>query len=310
MRVLVTGAAGFVGSALVGRMVSENQYAIRAVVRRQPAVSTDNIDRVVAEIDSTTDWVHPLTEINVVVHLAARAHVMRDTAADPLEQYRRVNVDGTLNLARQAAGHQVSRFVYVSSVKVHGESGIFRETDEPSPEDAYGVSKHEAEIGLRQIASDTGMTVVIIRPPLVYGPGARANFGQLVRAVAAGIPLPLAAVRNPRSLVGLDTLVDFILVCLAHPAAANETFLVSDGEDLSTPDLVRRLARAMGRRHRLFPVPPSLLMMAATVVGKREVAGRVLGSLCVDTSKARHHLAWSPPVSVDEGLKRAVSTRV
>lgn len=310
MRVLVTGAAGFVGSALVGRMVSENQYAIRAVVRRQPAVSTDNIDRVVAEIDSTTDWVHPLTEINVVVHLAARAHVMRDTAADPLEQYRRVNVDGTLNLARQAAGHQVSRFVYVSSVKVHGESGIFRETDEPSPEDAYGVSKHEAEIGLRQIASDTGMTVVIIRPPLVYGPGARANFGQLVRAVAAGIPLPLAAVRNQRSLVGLDNLVDFILVCLAHPAAANETFLVSDGEDLSTPDLVRRLARAMGRRHRLFPVPPSLLMMAATVVGKREVAGRVLGSLCVDTSKARHHLAWSPPVSVDEGLKRAVSTRV
>lgn len=308
MKVLVTGAAGFVGSALVDRMIRENTCEIRAVLRRQPAASPGTIDRVIADIDSVTDWTRPLADVNVVVHLAARAHVMRDTAADPLEQYRRVNVDGTLNLARQAAAHHVSRFVYVSSVKVHGESGVYRETDEPSPKDAYGVSKHEAEIGLRQIASDTGMKVVIIRPPLVYGPGARANFGQLVRAVAAGLPLPLGAVRNRRSLVGLDNLVDFILVCLAHPAAANETFLVSDGEDLSTPDLVRRLAHAMGRRHRLFPVPPSLLMMAATLVGKREVAGRLLGSLCVDSSKARHHLAWSPPVSVDEGLKRAVST--
>lgn len=310
MKVLVTGAAGFVGSALVDRLVRENRYEVCAVVRRRPAVSSDNIDSVVADIDGATDWTPALAGIDVVVHLAARAHVMRDTAVNPLEEYRRVNVAGTLNLARQAAAQLVSRFVYVSSVKVHGESGICRESDDPSPEDAYGVSKHEAEIGLRQIASDTGMQVVIIRPPLVYGPGARANFGHLVRAVAAGIPLPLGAVRNRRSLVGLDNLVDFILMCIAHPAAANETFLVSDGEDLSTPDLVRRLARALGRRDRLFPVPPSLLMMAATIVGKREVAGRLLGSLCVDSSKARDHLAWSPPVSVDEGLKRAVSKRV
>lgn len=310
MKVLVTGAAGFVGSALVDRMVRENRHEIRAVIRRGPAASSSSIDRVFAEINETTNWKEALAGVDVIVHLAARAHVMRDTAVNPIEQYRRVNVAGTLNLARQAADGRVSRFVYMSSVKVHGESGMFRESDVPSPRDAYGVSKHEAEIGLRQVAADTGMNVVMIRPPLVYGPGARANFGSLVRAVAAGLPLPLGAVRNRRSLIGLDNLVDFILVCIAHPAAANETFLVSDGEDLSTRELVRRLARAMGRPDRLFPVPPSVLMAAATIAGKREVARRLLGSLCVDSSKARHHLAWSPPVSVDDGLKRAVNSSV
>lgn len=310
MRVLVTGAAGFVGKALVDRMIRQNGYEIRAVVRRRPGVASRDVDLVVAEIDGMTDWKHPLAGVNAVVHLAARAHVMRDAAEHPLDEYRRVNVAGTLNLGRQAAAHQVRRFVYLSSVKVHGESGTYRESDVPSPEDAYGLSKHEAEVGLRRIAADTGMEVVIIRPPLVYGPGARANFGTLVRAVAAGLPLPLAAVRNRRSLIGLDNLVDFILVCLAHPAAANETFLVSDGEDLSTTDLVRRLARAMGRPDRLFPVPPSLLMSAAIIVGKRDVARRLLGTLCVDSSKARRQLAWTPPVSVDEGLKRAVRGRV
>ena len=308
MRILVTGATGFVGSALVARVIRQNQYVIRAVVRR-PDMLQNNIDHVIADIDARTDWTDALAGVDVVVHLAARAHVMHDTAANPLDEYRRVNVAGTLNLALQAAAHHVARFVYLSSVKVHGESGVFTENDIPAPSDPYGLSKHEAEVGLREIAADTSMSVVIIRPPLVYGPGVRANFGSLVRAVAAGIPLPFRAVRNQRSLIALDNLVDFILVCIDHPAAANQTFLVSDGEDLSTSELVRRLARAMGRRDRMMPVPPFLLALAARIVGKGGAAQRLLGSLSVDSSKARRQLAWTPPISVDEGLKRAVSRR-
>ena len=310
MTVLVTGAAGFVGSALVERMVREERFSVRPVVRPGAPRRVQSAGQIEADIDGTTDWTHALVGVDAIVHLAARVHVMRDQARNPLEAYRRVNVAGTLNLARQAAAQQVRRFVYLSSVKVHGESGHYTETDSSAPEDAYGVSKHEAEIGLRKISAGTGIQVVIIRPPLVYGPRARANFGALVRAVAAGIPLPLGAVDNRRSLIGLDNLVDFILVCVTHPAAANETFLVSDGEDLSTADLIRRLARAMGRPDRLFPVPLGLLTRAAAIAGNGDMARRLLGSLCVDSSKARRRLSWTPPVSVDEGLRRTVSDRV
>jgi nucleoside-diphosphate-sugar epimerase len=210
-------------------------------------------------------------------------------------------------LARQAAAAGVKRFVFLSSVKVNGESGRYTEADPPAPEDAYGISKHEAEAALRAIAQDTGMDVVIIRPPLVYGPGVRANFLALMRAVSRGIPLPLGAVNNRRSLVALSNLVDFIITCIEHPAAANETFLLSDGEDLSTTDLIRRLAGAMGRPARLLPVPESVLIAGAALLGRRDIAQRLLGTLRVDTSKARQLLGWVPPITVDEGLRLAVA---
>jgi nucleoside-diphosphate-sugar epimerase len=234
--------------------------------------------------------------------------MMSEAIVNPLAEYRRVNVAGTSAFARQAAAAGVKRFVFLSSVKVNGESGRYTEADPPAPEDAYGISKHEAEAALRAIAKDTGMDVVIIRPPLVYGPGVRANFLALMRAVSRGIPLPLGAVNNRRSLVALGNLVDFIVTCIEHPAAANETFLLSDGEDLSTTDLIRRLAAAMGRPARLLPVPESVLIAGAALLGRRDIARRLLGTLQVDTSKAGQLLGWVPPITVDEGLRLAVAT--
>jgi nucleoside-diphosphate-sugar epimerase len=244
--------------------------------------------------------------------LAVRVHVMDDTSADPLAAFRQTNTAGTLNLARQAAAVNVRRFVFVSSVKVNGESTAknlpFAATGAPAPQDPYGISKMEAEQGLRQIADETGMEVVIIRPPLVYGPGVKANFASLMRAVQRGIPLPLASVtHNRRSFVALDNLVDLLITCIDHPAAANQTFLVSDGEDLSTADLLRRLGQAMNKPARLFPVPPSLLQLGANLLGKGDMAQRLLGNLQVDISHTRNTLSWAPPISVDEGLRRAVA---
>lgn len=236
---------------------------------------------------------------------------MNDTAADPLAAFRQVNVEGTLNLARQAAAAGVKRFVFISSVKVHGEYTLpgqaFTEADAPNPQDAYGISKHEAEQGLRQLAANSGMEVVIIRPPLVYGPGVKANFASLMRAAQRGWPLPLGAVDNRRSLVALDNLVDFIVTCVNHPQAANQTFLVSDGHDLSTAELVRGMARAAGVSARLVPVPVWALQAAAVLVNKRESVQRLCSSLQVDISKARTLLGWMPPISVDEGLRRALA---
>lgn len=308
MRVLVTGATGFVGTALVDRLVRDGRFTVRAVVRGNAQGLPEGVERTLGELDAGWNWQDGLVDVNTVVHLAARVHVMRDGAADPLAEYRRVNVAGTLNLARQAARTGVQRFVALSSVKVNGESGTYSESDPPAPEDPYGVSKLEAEVGLRAIAADTSMEVVVIRAPLVYGPRVRANFEMLIRAVARGIPLPLGAAGNRRSFVAVDNLVDFVVTCMEHPAAANETFFVSDGEDLSTADLIRRLARAMGRPARLIPISSSVLSAAAALAGRRDLARRLLGSLCVDITKARQRLAWVPPVSVDEGLRRAVTS--
>ena len=263
-------------------------------------------------MNAETDWSRALTGVSVVVHAAARVHVMVDAATDPLAEFRRVNVQGTLHVARQAAAAGVRRFVFVSSVKVNGEAtklGVpFSAEDVPAPLDPYGVSKMEAEQGLRQIAAETGMAVVIIRPPLVYGPGVKANFAALMRAVQRGWPLPLGAVHNQRSLVALDNLVDFIVTCLAHPQAANQTFLVSDGQDLSTTELVLGLARAAGVSARLLPVPVWALQAGAALLGKRDAVQRLCGNLQVDISKAHNLLGWLPPVSVAEGLRRAVAS--
>ena len=298
------------GKALIPVLVSRAHEPSAVVRRAQDMSHAERNSFVVGNIDGATDWSLVLEGVDMVIHLAARAHVMHDTETDPLTAFRVVNLQGTLNLARQAAASGVKRFVFISSVKVNGESTepghAFSEADAPNPQDAYGQSKHEAEQGLRQIAYDTGMEVVIIRPPLVYGPRVKANFAALMRAVQRGWPLPLGAVHNQRSLVALDNLVDLIVTCITHPQAANQTFLLSDGEDLSTPDLIRRMARAMNRPARLLPVPVWALQAGALLLGKGDAVQRLCGNLQVDISKSRTLLGWNPPVSVDEGLRRAV----
>lgn len=305
-RVLVTGATGFVGTALVGRLVDEG-WPVRASTRRQSdRVRAGAEQVVVGELAPDCDWRRALAGEECVVHLAGRVHMMKDDFSDPLAEFRRVNVEGTLNLAHQAAEAGVRRFVFLSSVKVNGERGTYSDDDPPAPEDPYSVSKNEAELGLRAISREVGMEMVIIRPPLVYGPGVKANFRSLIRAVERGIPLPLGAIRSRRSLLAIDNLVDFIMVCLQHLAAANETFLVSDGEDLTVTDLIRRLARVMGRPALMIPVPAAALMGVARLAGKSAVADRLLRSLLIDGSRARRLLGWAPPISVDEGLRRTV----
>ncbi len=309
MNCLITGAGGFVGKALCAAL-SLHGAVVRIAIRTLED-RTDNFEgMVVGAIDAGTEWSEALRGIVAVVHLAARVHVMNDTEADPLTAFRAVNVEGTLNLARQAAAAGVKRFVFISSVKVNGESTepgtAFAETDSTDPQDAYAQSKHEAEQGLRQIATETGMEVVIIRPPLVYGPGVKANFAALMRAVQRGWPLPLGAVHNQRSLVALDNLVDFIITCVTHPEAANQTFLASDGQDLSTTELIRGMAKTAGVSARLLPVPVWALQAGAALVGKGDAVQRLCGNLQVDISKARRLLGWVPPVSVDEGLRRAM----
>lgn len=253
------------------------------------------------------DWRPALLRCEAVVHTAARVHLMRDSALEPLTEFRRVNVDGTLLLARQAAEAGVRRFVFLSSIKVNGERTQsrypFTADDIPAPEDDYGRSKYEAEETLREVGATSGMEVVNIRPVLVYGPGVKANFLAMMRWVAQGIPLPFGGIQNRRSLVGLDNLVDLVSTCLTHPAAGNQTFLVSDGEDLSTSQLLQRTGMALNHPARLIQVPRALLEAGATLVGKRNVARRLLESLQVDISKTQRLLNWIPPMSVEEGLR-------
>jgi len=314
MDIAVTGATGFLGAALVARL-ARDRNKVYACVRRDDAAVPVGVQIVrVGNLSDYADWSGAITGVDAVVHCAGRVHVMRDTATDPLAAFRAVNVDGTLNLATQAAVAGVRRFVFISSVKVNGESTpsmrAFAEADAPNPQDAYGHSKHEAEQGLRQLSADTGMEVVIIRPPLVYGLGVKANFAALMRAVQRGWHLPLGAVQNQRSLVALDNLVDFIVTSITHPQAANQTFLVSDGQDLSTTELVRGMAQAAGVPARLLPVPVWALQAGASLLGKGDAVQRLCGNLQVDISKARGLLGWSPPISVAEGLGRAMQPNI
>ena len=307
--ILLTGANGFVGYALYLHLTKRN-LPVLAVSRSVSSPDKFKQVALVGDIDAKTDWSNALGGVQAVVHLAARVHVMADRSADPLLEYRQVNVEGTKNLALQAAQAGVKRFIFLSSVKVNGESTVpghpFNADDAPHPEDAYAVSKWEAEQVLFDIAFQTGMEVVIIRPPLVYGAGVKANFQSLMKAVQGGWPLPLGAVtQNRRSLVSLDNLVDFITVCLNHPAAANQVFMVSDGQDLSTAGLLQKMYEASGASNRLFKVPPWLLNTCATVIGKHSVYQRLCGSLQVDISPSKQLLGWTPPVSVEEGLRRA-----
>ena len=309
-RLFVTGGQGFVGKILMSALLCRGHKPTEAVRRTEEKPDGRLTTVVVGNIDGATKWPKTIQSAEAVIHLAARVHIMRDSADDPLAEFRRVNTEGTLNLARQAAEAGVRRFIFLSTIGVNGNSTlygkVFAPTDKPSPHDPYSLSKYEAEIGLRSIAQSTGMEVVIIRPPLVYGAKAPGNFGKLTRLVAKSFPLPLGSIINLRSFVGLDNLVDFIVTCLEHPAAANETLMVSDGEDLSTPDLIRRMARAMNRPARLLPVPVWALKAGALLLGKGDAVQRLCGNLQVDISKSRTLLGWKPPVSVDEGLRRAV----
>jgi nucleoside-diphosphate-sugar epimerase len=309
MKVMITGANGLVGRHACEQFVAKGMF-VRAAVRSCSTVphATETIN--VGEIDGNTSWQSVLTGVDVVVHLAARVHVMNDRAENPAAEFRRVNVDASLNLARQAAVAGVRRLIFVSTAKVHGEftapGQMFSEQDPPSPTDAYAISKWEAEQGLHSIAKSTGLEVVIVRPPLVYGPGVRANFLALINLVRRGWPLPFASVANARSLIALGNLVDFIGTCMTHPAAANQAFLVSDGHDLSTAELVGAIARAADMPVRLFSVPAWLLLLAGRLTGQSKAMERLCKNLQLDISKARTQLHWQPKLGVAEGLSMAV----
>jgi nucleoside-diphosphate-sugar epimerase len=289
----ITGASGFVGKGLCSELCKRNILFTKLKITD---VSTDS------EISNL------LSKCSTLVHLAARVHVINDVSKDPLREYRRSNVDLTLNLAHLAVAAGVRRLIYVSSVKVNGESTVngqrFSAEDIPAPQDPYGISKMEAEEGLRLLSASTGIELVIIRPPLVYGQGVKGNFELLIGAVKKGWPLPFGAVCNNRSLISLGNLVDFIIFCIDHPNAINETFLVCDGQDISTPGLVRGLAQTLGVPARLFPVPLSLLMLSGSIINKSESIERLCGNLQVDVSKAMKMLGWTPPLTVEEGLQK------
>ena len=307
-RLLVTGATGFVGSALQERVVADGQYHLTIAVR--DAVDAPNTVRVVpvADLTAETDWSDALQGVDVVIHSAARVHVMDDSSADPLAEFRKVNVDGTLRLAQQAVAAGVKRFVFVSSIKVNGEStepgAPYTADTPPNPVDPYGISKYEAEQGLLALAQETGLEVVIVRPVLVYGPGVKANFRKMMKWVSRGVPLPLGAIYNKRSLVALDNLVDLILTCVAHPAAVNQVFLASDGKDLSTTEMLQELGVSLDKPARLLPVTMTWLNLVFTLLGKRDFNQRLCGSLQVDIKKNRELLGWTPPVSVEDAMDK------
>ncbi|WP_338845898.1 NAD-dependent epimerase/dehydratase family protein [Massilia sp. W12] len=302
MRILVTGAQGFVGAALCASLRQQG-HQVMALARR-PAPDT-----ICLEMGPQTDWSPHLAGVEAIVHCAARVHLMQDAASDPLAAYRAANCAATLQLARAAAAAGVQRFVFLSSIKVNGEESAqaYRADTPPAPQDPYGVSKWEAEQGLLALAQRSALQVCIIRPPLIYGAGVKANFRQLLNLVRRGLPLPLANIDNRRSLLYLGNLLDLISLCLQHPQAANRTFLASDGEDVSTPQLIRTIAAAQGRSVRLLPCPPALLALVCRLLGRSSAWQRLAGSLQVDSSAARDLLGWTPPYSMARGLQEMLA---
>ena len=310
--ILITGANGFLGSAIIATLEARG-IPVRGAVRTLSL--SDHV--IVGDIRSDTNWLPALKNIDTVVHTAARVHVMNDSFSDQIDEYRKVNVEGTLNLARQAVNSNVRRFIFISSIKVNGEStrlGLpFATDDQPNPKDPYGISKWEAEVGLQRVAKDKGLEVVIIRPPLVYGTGVKANFASMIKWMGKAVPLPFGAIHNQRSLVALDNLVSFISLCTDReksPKAANQVFLISDGEDVSTTQLLRKVGKALshqsplGIKAWLVPVPVSIMTFFAKLLGKGDMANRLFGSLQVDSSKTRDLLGWEPVITMDEQLAK------
>ncbi|MEH8015840.1 SDR family oxidoreductase [Rheinheimera muenzenbergensis] len=306
-KILLTGATGFVGQAVLKAI---SGFEVISVGRRAPDRQSRFFQ---AELTDNTDFLPALTGVTVVIHAAARAHIMHDEVVDPLAEYRNVNVAATLNLARQAAAAGVKRFIFISSVKVNGEQTFvgqpFTAQQPPEPQDAYGLSKAEAEAGLKLIAGQSGMELVIIRPPLVYGPGVKGNFATLLKLAQKNLPLPLGAIVNKRSLVALDNLVDLIVTCITHAKAANQTFLVSDDKDISTTELLKLLTIAAGHKPRLLPVPVNWLQFAAKLTGKQAVISRLCGDLQLDINHTKATLSWVPPLSVEDGIKRCFAAK-
>ena len=305
MKILVTGPTGFIGSALVANLGSKTGYDVHAVSRQvEKNIPGASASLYITDLTDGEGLGMAVEGIEVVVHTAARVHIMGRPGPDTEAEYRRVNAKATSDLATMAAAAGVRRFIFLSSVKVNGDENVctYTEADTPHPTDAYAKSKLEAECLLREISKRTGMEIVIIRPPLVYGAGVGANFSALVRLIKSGIPLPLRAIGNKRSFIGLGNLLDLVATCIEHPAAANETFLASDGCDLSTTELLEHISKALGRPARLFSVPDSALMSIAHATGQGGRADRLLGSLTVDITKARRLLSWEPPFSIEQGL--------
>ena len=303
MKALVTGANGFVGKALVAALEAKGARVMRAV--RQPGGERNEV--IVGDLDAETDWHEALHGCDIVFHLAGRAHRTRETAQDVFAEYEKTNAIATGNLARQAADSGVKRLVYTSSVKVNGEATVathtYTETDLPAPLDSYGRSKLMAERLLERMAGETRLEVVIVRPPLVYGPDVKGNFLQMLHVLKKRVPLPLASVRNLRSLIYVGNLVDAMILCATHPDAANRTWLVSDGDDLSIQELLRSLGSGIGHPARLFPCPVGVLEIGARLAGRAEQIRRITGYLCVDSSRICRELGWVPPFTVQEGLK-------
>ncbi len=312
MPMLITGVTGFVGQALLNKSV-QCGFPVRGALRKPGNISGNFQPIVIGEINGETVWSNAFQDVDVVIHLAARVHIMHDDSSDPLTEFRAVNTAGTAHLARSAAAAGVKRFVYVSSIKVNGEATHgthkFAESDQPAPQDPYGISKCEAEQALQHIAQEAGLEVVIVRPPLVYGAGVKGNFAQMLKVISKSVPLPFASIKNLRSFIYVDNLADALIVCATHPDAAGQTYLVSDGEDISTPDLLRQLAAAMHVPSRLFPCPPGLLRCAGSLLGKSAQVERLLGSLQVDSGKIRRELNWQPGYTLRQGLQASVQNQ-
>ena len=311
MNVLVTGATGFVGLVLVKELLARSNLEIITAPRRYSLDIPNKIpQRIIGEITSNTQWSETLKDVESVIHIAARAHILKEKAKSSIDEFRETNTASTLNLARQAVQAGIKRFIFISTIGVNGNynTSPFLETNKVAPQGSYAVSKYEAELGLLALATESDMEIVIIRPPLVYGPNAPGNFGHLLQWVNkrnhVPLPLPFGAIHNQRSLIALDNLTSFIIHCIDHPKAANEIFLISDGQDVSTTKLLQKIATAFGKKAWLFPVPVSLMTLVAKLLGKGDVATRLFGSLQIDSSKARNLLGWQPVITMDEQLKK------
>lgn len=308
MKILVTGATGFIGNKLCQALSKRGETVV--AVARNPVKVAKTITIIKKVLSKETDWQNCLNDIDVVIHLAGRAHVMKDTVDNPYQAYADINIHATRHLAEQAVLSGVKRMIYLSSVKVNGECSnatAYNETDNPQPEDDYGKTKYEAEIALNNIAINTGMEVVIIRPPLVYGEGVKANFKRLIKLAQRNIPLPFGGINNKRSLVFIDNLIDFIMLCAFHPSAANQTFLISDDEDVSTTQLIKYIKLASGGKNLLLSVPQSWLILLFRLTGKSSLSDKLFANLQVNITKAKTLLNWKPPYSVKEGIEKTVS---
>jgi nucleoside-diphosphate-sugar epimerase len=312
VKILITGSNGFVGLPLSEYLMAAGHQVV-GTVRSHDSLSLVNSHiqfKAIGDIDEITDWQDCLGGVECVIHLANRTHVMDEQSSNPLALYRKVNTGGTLHLARQAAAAGIKRFIFISSIKVNGESTLlgqaFTPKDQHVPVDPYGLSKYEAELGLKLITKQTGLEVVVIRPPLIYGPGVKANFLKMMQWVEKGIPLPLGAIQNQRSMLGLDNLINFIELCITHPDAAGQTFLVSDDHDVSTTELLKEIASAMHRPARLLSIPQHLIEKFLILLGKRYISERLCGSLQLDISLTKARLSWKPPHSFKEQLHKTV----